>query len=270
MDLRKLIDPEQLTDFDAKTRNYHVLNAERRALFLKLNGVEESDNIYIYDYQEDAVSIRTVRSRRLVGVLSAYSYEPPFLPEEFQVGLEVGEDVLVGAQQSGPPHSWVHFGRQNPFMLGQMRRVVWTDIASPQFPAPRDGSKDSAAKSTTAKRAAVEGAKVTVQRTFKTSSSGYDIYVQDYVVGNLQHRHLAATKIGDKTVLFERLYTEGEGRDLTGLKDAQGRAVQWVGTPLKNFPPIIFPMVYESFGCPVYLFIHRQKRSLYLNCDNRH
>ena len=245
---------------------YIPLKGTYRERCLKATGISENDVVYVYDYAEDKLLRFYVRGLKLIGVMNIYDYgdDYPISQYHYMIGFEIEGHYLKHFSQYHN-HVLVSIGRQNPFNRGLVKPVKWQQVDSTLFPGT-----DSLIQQHEWLKKRQPG------MTHRYRLEGLDYFVQDVLNnGGLGARHVAVINRSTGQLLFEKLYIDSEGGSPAPLNVIdpiyKGHdKIQFAGRLFKNQPPVIFGLMYQSFGCPGIDFIDPHKKGIYIHCDNRH
>jgi hypothetical protein len=261
-----LMIPDYLNLGPEKAR-YIPLEGKYRQRFLKATTISESDYIYCYDYAKDLLVSFPVKSLKVVAFLSLYQGEDdwPYRASDYQIGFEINPESLkeFGAYYI---HALLAVGKENPFVRGGMKPMVWTETDSLEFPNLELNERYIPYLKRCSKG-----------KVYKFEWGGYRYLTQDLNFQNrLLARHLIVldlTKNNTKPVC-DKIYLDSEGTSPAPLNYYHSKedylVAQFTGKLFKNKPPVVLGFLYVSFGCPAIAFLDPSEQDLFIRCDNRH
>lgn len=238
------------------------LKGRYRKRFLTQMGLSESDSVFIYDYAKNKLSSVVIKSLRLVANITGYDPEWPYSQGEYYIGFEINEKKL---KKSDYYYSFclVFAGKRNPFVLGEMKPVMWQKMAAKNFPSNPINKEDKTQISKSKKGKAYS---------YKTDEMEY--FLQEFVKEeSVFALRLVVIKNQNKEILCDKFYyEEEEGTSFLPIgfnKDVPDYN-QWTGKLFSNKAPVILGLEYGSFGCPSITVLDPKGKDIYINCDNRH
>jgi len=178
---------------------------------------------------------------------------------DYQLGFKVDTSLLEGYEKYFE-HTLVAISKQNPFTLGQIHPISWTEVPFDEFPVDFISTALSyhIGESMT---------KFNPGQCYKSETDLHDLYVLPYIniERNVQQslRLVAVDKI-DFKVVYDNSFFSGKSASFTSLYS------QWTGYLFENKPPVIFGFLSYSFGCSGIDYIDEEEKGIYINCDNRH
>jgi hypothetical protein len=237
--------------YTSSDRKDYELTSNERAEFLKAIRVTESENIYIYNILLDSILTYKVNKTPLVSRPSLYS------------GTEVGFKITtidLSLMGSYYWNSFVYIGKSNPFQLGNIHPIKWTEVDSTLFPTNIKSTNhnewyDSYLRGKVFK--------------FKTDDYTYLIQNMNSTGERPEGRHLIVFKDNIETLVYNYIYMDTESTGLSPLV-TQNENYQWTGKIFRDKPPIVYGFLWISFGCPRIDFIGGKEPSIGILCDNRH
>lgn len=257
---------EHLGEQEFKSDNYHVLEDTYRTRFLNSLSITETDSLFIYHFLSDGVFAAKVETIPVVAKINPYGGQTPVRQEDYLIGFEIGETLIrLNDIKDYYSTTLVYVGQENPFAKGQLRPVLWENVAASRFPVSKEVTQDS-----------MDAKKKLPKETFEFSTTALRYVLQNLKNNNrLAARHLKVMSIESDSVLFDKVYAPGEGAALLALntvrnKKKNNRIAIWTGKLFKNRPPIITDLISHSFGCPSIYFLDPSEASIYIRCDNRH
>lgn len=262
-----------LENVDNQNLQYFKLNSTYRKRFLSKTNISETDSAFIYDYSADELLSFPVSKLNTVAYLNTYMdvNDCPCSQSDYMIGFEVPKSNLNGL---GKYFSdvLVFIGKENPFMQGQMKAIVWKKIKNEKFPIEKSNLTE-------------------VERQFKHKNTAkgqvylyelenYQIFIQDYTEQNnltqIQDRHLIVIDKLTTNVVNEIMFSNSEGASVAPLNFGINNTnhpdlkQQWIGKLFKDKPEVIFGFEWISFGCPSINLVNSKYRYIQINCDNRH
>ena len=259
------VPPENLGDSETAAKEYFKLQGSYRQRCLNALGIDDNDVLFVYDYLQNKLLKFYIGGLNLIAVMSPYAsaYEFPISQYDYMIGFQINPTYL----KSNSTHYGrylVAIGKTNPFTLGKMKPVIWTEIDSSLFPPNTQLQQNNPA---------LNNGKT--GETYQFNLNDLQVFTQNIMTnGNINGRHVVAINAATKTIIFEQFYKNSEAADLAALNGVDienGEYInQFAGQLFKDMPPVIFGFLYHSFGCPGIDFIDKKVQSIYINCDNRH
>lgn len=262
-----------LENVDKNSLQYFKLNASYRKRFLSKTNISETDSLFIYDYSTDVLLSFPVRKLNVVAYLNDYMdiKDCPCSQSDYMIGFEVTKNYLIGLGKYFS-EALVFIGKENPFMHGQMKAIVWQKIKAEKFPLGKSNlteeQKEYKHKNT------IKG------QAYLYETKTHQIFIQDYTEPNnliqVQDRHLIIIDKQSDNVVNETIFSNSEGTSVTPLNfginniNYPDLKEQWIGKLFKDKPEVIFGFEWVSFGCPSIIFVNSQNKYVQINCDNRH
>ncbi len=113
---------------------YFRLDSIYRKRFL--SNISETDKVFVYDYSTDILRSFPVKKLNVVARLNDYMsidecFPDPCSAYDYMIGFEICNKLLKGVDYL---NTLVYVGKENPFVRGQMKAIVWEKIASSDFP----------------------------------------------------------------------------------------------------------------------------------------
>jgi hypothetical protein len=237
---------------------YFVLGPKYRKLFLAKTKVPETDSVFIYSYEKDKLVSFTVKNLKVVACLNHYVSESykPYSQRDYMIGIEVAEGVLREFEGA-----IVCIGRENQFIRGQMKPIIWDKIETSAFPS-------KAVSSFNTLRLQSENYNPGSAYKFETLDFGY--FVQEYLRENKYHaRRLVIIDDYTKDIVHDIFYFPQEGTSLASLNSTDEKYFnQWTGKIFKNKPPVVLGFQYRS--CPYFTFLDKSVADFHYSCNNWH
>lgn len=240
---------------------YLKLNDTYRKRFLTGAKISEADKIFIYDYSTNTLKSVPVKSLQVVACLNIYGAEFPYTQFDYMIGFEIERKLLTGFDKYFE-NTLVAFGKTNPFLAEQLKKVVWKKSDQSTFSLPPINSKDSITLNKFFAQLNYE-----VSSEYEFISDEHHLFIQDITIKESQWtsaKRLIVVDAKSKKVIKEKIFYNGESATFAPLQN------QWTGKLFKNKPPVIFGFQYISFGCPHLTFLDNISSDIYINCDNRH
>lgn len=262
-----------LASRDKNSAHDFKLNTSDRKRFLTGTIFTENDSVFIYDYATDVLHAFSVKKLNVVAFLNDYmnAEECPCSASDYMIGFEIAKNQLPGL---GNYYSdaLVFVGKENPFVKGGMKAIVWQKIKTEKFPS----SKSTLTESQNAYR----HKDAVKSQAYVYETNAEQIFIQDYSESSnpihVLDRHLLILDKQSGKVLHEKLFSNDEGSSVTPLNfginnpNYPDLKEQWVGKLFKDKPEVIFGFTWVSFGCPAIFFVHSPNKYAEINCDNRH
>jgi hypothetical protein len=259
-----------LEDVNKNNLQYFKLSSEFRNRFLSRTKISKEDSVFIYDYSNDLLFSFPVKKLNVVAYLSVYAdkNDCPCNQSDYMIGFEITKDSLSFDKHLN--HSLVYVGKENPFILGQMRPISWERIDIKEFPIQKSNSANNVFRQLDMEKG----------NAYIYNSELYQYYIQEYTEINngsyLAHRLLIVLDRKDEKLIMERVFSESEGTSLAPLNcgienpNCADSKEQWTGYLFKDKPQVVFGFEWHSFGCPNIIFLDSNVDDVYINCDNRH
>lgn len=252
---------EKVKDQFIKNAEYFILSSKYRKIFLSKTKILETDLVFIYDYSLDVLISFTVKNLNIVACLNIYGADWPYSQNDYMIGFEINKKFLTGFGKY-PSNTLVYVGKENPFVQGQLKHIVWKKIETTDFPTSAVSSKD-----TSELREYFRAYQYVTGTTYKYEKEGLQYFIQDFI--RLQDNFIPAKRLividlKTKETIFNKHYFSSEGTSFAPLNN------QWTGKLFKNKPPVIFGFQYESFGCPSITLLDSMENEVGINCDSRH
>ncbi|MFK8039587.1 MAG: hypothetical protein AB8B74_14950 [Crocinitomicaceae bacterium] len=242
--------------------HYIKLTGKYRKRCMDAIGASENDVVYVYDYAKDKLLRYYIRSLNCLAVLNIYSSNAiyPIDQNEYMIGFEINSEYLIGYHSN----VLVSIGKTNPFTRGQVKPILWRTARADDFP--------SNAKSF----ANISRLKMgTIGNTHHFKMDGFTYFVQNIKSNNaVLARHLVVINPASKAILLDRFYIDSEAASPAPLNNVEPEnndfLIQYTGKLFKHMPPVVFGLMWQSFGCPGIDVIEANAKSIYIHCDNRH
>lgn len=260
-------------NIDNQNLQYFKLNSTYRARFLSKSKISETDSIFIYDYSTDALLSFSIKNLNVVAYLNMYMDvdECPCSQYDYMIGFEIAKSNLTGLGKHYRD-ALVFIGKENPFVQGQIRPIVWQKINAVDFSSKKSNLVN--AQKQYKYGDAVKG------QAYSYDTEIYQVFIQDYTEPNnpaqIRVRYLLIIDKQSGNVTNETMFSDSEGTSVTPLNygiDNPNYAdlkEQWMGKILKDKPEVIFGFEWVSFGCPTILYANSKDKYIQINCDNRH
>lgn len=236
---------------------YLQLSTPYRERFFKRTRISEEDQLFIYDYSKGIFVALDVRELNVVALLSTYTSKRdwPYSQEDYRIGFEIDTVQLEGMNRYYP-YSLVAVGRENPFSLKGLQKVVWKKIDATQVPTGLQSRQ-------TVHQIENQGFLNTNCWTYETAA--YIYYLEDFQKEKWgEAKRLMVVEKGTGEKIHEGTFFTSEGTSFAPMDN------QWTGQLFKNQPPVIFGFQWDSFDCPGISFLSLENKVIRINCDNRH
>lgn len=252
-----------------ENREYFKLGQEYRKRFLSKTKISETDSLFIYNYSTDVLLSFPTNNLNTVAYLNNYRNVDNCHPcdqYDYRIGFEINKSLLNGLGNSYQ-HALVYVGKENPFVQGQMKSIIWKKIKPNEFPIEKSNPKIQY-RYTDTKR----------DKAYLYESNEFQYFLQDLVKNNIDkvwERHFLIIDKSNGEVVVERVFQHSESQNLAPLnlgvpsEDYVTHPEQWTGKLFKNKPTVVFGFEWVSFSCPRLILLHSEK-DIYINCDNRH
>ncbi|WP_028980441.1 hypothetical protein [Sporocytophaga myxococcoides] len=259
-----------LENVDKDSLQYFKLNLTYRKRFLSKTNISESDSVFIYDYSTDVLLSFPVRKLNVVAYLNIYMdiNDCPCSQYDFMIGFEIVRKYLKGLGENFSK-ALVFIGKENPFVTGQMKAIVWQKIKPEKFPLEKSNLTEVQKQNNDENKQA-----------YLCETDNYQIFIQDYIEPDnpiqVQDRHLIVIEKQRGNVVNETMFSNSEGTSATplnyGINNSNFHDLkeQWTGKLFKDKPEVIFGFEWVSFGCPIINYLNSQDKCIQINCDNRH
>lgn len=250
-----------IKNLEEKDAKYLVLNSTYRNRMLSKMKISEKDSVYVYDYSTNIVNTFSVKSLKVVAVVSPYGADWPYSQHDYMIGFELDPKLLKGFD-SYYMNTLVCIGSKNPFAMKQLKAIKWKETAIAKVPAATVNPEYNDLIKTASKKTA-----------YSYKSNGFEYFLQDYIKEEtVLLRRLIVKEEKTNKIVCEKYYYESESGSLAQLNNniENQESGQWTGKLFKNKPEVIFGFVYVSFGCPGISFLDKNVPDVFINCDNRH
>ncbi len=251
-----------LGNIKTDNNNYHQLDSNFRSRFLGRMNISEDHNIFVYNVSRDKIFTYRVKDQPLVGILTPYGAQDQIQQYDYIIGFDLNETLKKGINYTETIFTYI--GKENPFQTGQLQELIWSKIDYNLFKTNINWNN-----------ATFKIRYDPLKDVYLFSMENLDYYLINLVENDqLRDRHLIIVDRSSKTIMADFYYSEGESSSLAPItiKGAQqgSSGGQWTGKMFKNAPPIIFGILYHTFGCPKIDIISESRSSIRLRCDNRH
>ena len=240
---------------EAPNFTYFKLDSTYRKRFLTATNISETDKVFIYDYSINALQTFTVKNLNVIACLNIYGADWPYSSHDYMIGFEINKKLLTGSDKFFT-NSLAYVGKENPFVRGQVKPIIWKKVAPNDFPSKELPSYDTS-----------YAGKCVSGDVYKFEMEGLQYFVQDLVrLADkwISVKRLIVMDLKTKETVCEKLFYSGESASFAPFDN------QWTGKLFKNKPPVIFGFHWVSFGCPSITFLNPTESNIYINCDNRH
>lgn len=256
----KVIEQGYLDSNASGGSNYHLLSANKRALFLERCGIEESDCLYLMDFNSNEVEIMEIQDLKASAFLNVYESgaRGPFPEYYYMIGLEIPSENIQNDGSSKYGGSLAMFGQDNPFLPEQLELMEFDSISCASIPSFLDYFPKTD----------------TSCHCFEYRNDSMNFYVHEFNSAYLYptSRGLLILNSGDSSLVRQMNFRDSEGSYLPRLnvKGRRHRFNQWTGSLLKYKGPIVLGYIGFSFGCERLHFTDSMEAPIYILCDNRH
>lgn len=252
-----------------ENREYFKLEQEYRKRFLSKTKISETDSLFAYNYSTNALLSFSIKDLSAVAYLNNYRSVDNCHPcdqYDYRIGFEIKKSLLNELGNSYQ-NTLVYVGKENPFVLGQMKSIIWKKIRPSEFPIEKSNPKTQY-RYTDTKR----------DKAYLYESNEFQYFLQDLIKINTDkvwERHFLIIDKRNEEVVVERVFQYSESQSLAPLnlgepsEDYVNHPEQWTGKLLKNKPKVVFGLQWVSFSCPSLILLGLEKE-IYINCDNRH
>ncbi|MDI7228539.1 hypothetical protein QMM87_07595 [Leptospira santarosai] len=102
------------------------LETKFRKYFFSNEKIPETAKVFIYDYSKDVLKTFKVKDLNFIACLSAYvdREKRPYDINDFMIGFEINKKFLPDFDMYFT-NALVFIGKENPFIQGQLKRIVW-------------------------------------------------------------------------------------------------------------------------------------------------
>lgn len=253
-----------LNDMEKENMEYFKLSSKYRKRFLSKIKISETDTVFVYNYSTDILLSFPVKNLN-VAVIYFDKYRSfdecrQCNQDDYMIGFEINKNLLNGL--SG---GLVYIGKENPFVQGQMKLIIWKKINSNEFPSAK---------------ADFQTTNVMKGNAYLYESNDFQYFIQDLGCTNTRTswaRHLLVIdKKNDKRVI-EEVFISGEGGMIAPLNfgiDGNEEYVniqeQWTGKLFKNKPTVVFGFEWVFYSCPCFTLLDSTTGGyICISCDNR-
>ncbi len=232
-------------------KSYHTLDSKYRARFLEQNHFAENDSVFVYNYAENQLTSYLVRDVPLVAHITPYESSTVVSPWDYLIGFDFQDRTPINTWDSFYD-SFVYIGKDNPFYRGDIKPFKWEAITKiPNSIVERDHR--------------VNKVNLDYAYTYQDKDMTFFYFIP--------LAKIFVINANTNEVIFETTFFTGEGADLSPLNyfDKEYPMVnQWTGKLFKDYPPVLFGFVWQSFGCDNIDIIQLPLTTIPILCDNRH
>ncbi len=226
------------------------LNIEQRKKFLNIINVSESDNVFIYDVNNEKVHTLKVSSLPVIACINAFFDENHYekTEKQYQFGFDLGDVLKYNCHIN-----FATIGKQNPFVVGKLNPFVWKRLNPDRF------------------RGQLDIYEVPTEFNYEVR------FVLSYVLNGLQYylinkENLLVIDREKKEIIYNHTFYSGVNANLTlpileNEKEFFHR--QWTGKLFKNMPPVVFGFQNWVFGCEEIRFLNTSDLPVKVLCDSR-
>jgi len=230
-----------------------VLEGTYRAAALEYAGVKESDSVFIYNFDRDALIARSVSELPLVALINVYGADLPLTTTDYQFGLDI-QNIEERKKENYYELELVSIHHSNPFVIGEAKKIEWVEIDTSEYPIyirKRIGDYKP-------------------DRCFRFDFEDMVYYSRTYLKNEKTRGFKMDVVRGDSSILELSAFS-GEGSDpILSMLYGYGEFNQWTGNVLRGMPPVLHNFYVVGFGCTKVFFASEKKESRYITCDNRH
>ena len=234
------------------TQSYHTLSPKYRSRFLKQKQISESDHVFIYNYETDKMTTYLVKEVPLFAHITIYDSETVVPQYYYLIGFNF-EGKKAFKNWTYTENSFLHIGEKNPFTRGQMKPFGWTNPTEIPLEIQEKESQ-------------VQIIDLNQVYTF------VDNEMKFFYFPTLQNLFVLDAK--SKKIIYNKKFYTGEGSSLAPLnymnKNYPNEVIQWTGKLFKDYPPVFFGFVWQSFSCEGIDVIQPPLTIIPILCDNRH
>jgi hypothetical protein len=245
-----------------KDAQYLNLNSTYRKRFLSKMKISETDTVFIYDYSVSILKTYSVKNLNVIARINDYGANWPYSQFDYMIGFEINAKSLKNSNKYYR-YNLVYIGKKSPFIIGQVKPVIWKKIKSKNFLSiPINPEEISQIHQ------CIKG------NAYNYTTKNRQYFIQEFIRDNkVAVRHLLVLELKTKKTICQKIYYDHESASLAPLNLSQfniDNIDQWAGELFINKPPVIFGFEYVSFGCPSITFVDQSEKDIYINCDNRH
>ncbi|WP_405377928.1 hypothetical protein [Nonlabens sp. Asnod3-A02] len=235
---------------------YYHIKGEERITFLNNRELDESDFLFIYNYQTDQLKQFKVKDVPL------FTHESIYGGGDYLTGFNL--EGLIETNNYSYYNSFAHVGKENPFLTNSLSSINWKAINTSKVPkielAYGEFFKSTQYDIKVAYHYVIDNNDYYYTR----NSFDNGTYTADYIFALSPSKQvLYMTEVTDSESHSPSLYLE-ENMELPKEPN------HYAGRLFKDKPPVIFGLYYTSFGCPFIAFLDDKERIIYIQCDNRH
>lgn len=255
MDSLAIPDLSEKNAQEADKFEYFKLGSEYRNRFLSRTRISESDKVFIYSYEKNILISFAVKNLNVVACLNIYGADWPYRQEDYMIGFEIDRKQLTGFENYFA-NTLVYIGKKSPFVLNQLKPVLWIKMDAKDFP-----SKEPLAYDTS------YAGKCYIGDAYRYETNDLQYFLQDMnrVSDNWNSvKYLLVIDKKSKKTVCEKVYYAGESATFAPVEN------HWTGKLFKNYPPVILGIHWVSFVCPGITFLNSSGNEISIYCDNRH
>ncbi|MDI7190104.1 hypothetical protein [Leptospira santarosai] len=232
------------------------LETKFRKYFFSNEKIPETAKVFIYDYSKDVLKTFKVKDLNFIACLSAYvdREKRPYDINDFMIGFEINKKFLPDFDMYFT-NALVFIGKENPFIQGQLKRIVWQKNKPKYFPSNKVETKD----------VYFTESEYSKGDTYQYETDELQYFLQELVKNNdVRAKRLLVMNSRTNSKVYEEVYSLGEGDSFASLDG------QRTGKLFKNKPKVIFGFKHRSFGCESIEFLKSSEKGIQIDCDNRH
>jgi len=215
--------------------------------FLKKMSISTRDTAFIYNLRTDSVYKFKVNDLPVTASINVYLRGRKNVKEQdYEIGFDLGNSYDVTGE------NFVYIGKENPFVTGKIKRLIWESTDNERFPSKENKEKN-----------------LEKLNTFKYTINNLDYFLQVSAEG-LGSYHLVVVDKTLASIVFDNHYFNGESTNVRPINSKDDDGAQWTGKIFKNKPSIVYGLMYSSFECPKIEFTNKTELPIRILCDNRY
>lgn len=228
------------------------LSSSQRKKFLEYSSISEFDKAFVYLLPSGEIQTYAIKDLQVIACINPYGAgDYGNIESDYMLGFDLNKSI------SNWDDNIAYIGKENPFLKGQLKPIIWTEIENSQFPIVQDLETLNNNLSS---------------YIFSTDKFNYFLQKASERAGSF---HIVIIDKETKLEVLNKYYYDSEGTYLTGLNiagiDNEGRhQSQWTGKLFKNKAIVVFDFLGYSFGCPRITILDKKEPEIQILCDNRH